>query len=62
MSNLAPEVTKFIEAVCGQGNGCLSISYTTDPHLKSLRSDFIDVSKALVKGRNYLFRDHHNFD
>jgi len=44
MSNWTPEVTQFIEAVCGQGNGVLSISYTTDSHLKSLRSDFIDAS------------------
>ena len=44
MSNWTPEVTQFIEAVCGQGNGFLSISYTTDSHLKSLRSDFIDAS------------------
>ena len=44
MSNFTPEVTKFIQAVCGQGNGFLSVSYTMDSHLKSLRSDFIDAS------------------
>ena len=44
MNNLTPEVTKFILAICGQGNGFLSVSYTMDSHLKSLRSDFIDAS------------------
>ena len=44
MNKFTSEVTKFIQAVCGQGNGFLSISYTMDSHLKSLRSDFIDAS------------------
>ena len=44
MNKFTPEVTKFIQAVCGQGNGFLSVSYTMDSHLKSLRSDYIDAS------------------
>lgn len=44
MTNFTPEVAKFLQAICGQGNGYLSISYTMDSHLKSLRSDFINAS------------------
>ena len=44
MNKFTPDVTKFIQAVCGQGNGFLSVSYTMDSHLKSLRSDYIDAS------------------
>jgi hypothetical protein len=44
MNKFTPEVTKFIQAVCGQGNGFLSVSYTMDSHLKSLRTDFIEAS------------------
>ena len=34
---------EFLTAVCGDGGGLLSISYTMDSHLKSLRSDFLDA-------------------
>ena len=44
MTNFTPEDAKFLQAICGQGNGFLSISYTMDSHLKSLRTDFIDAS------------------
>jgi len=44
MTNLTPDDAKFLQAICGQGNGYLSISYTMDAHLKSLRSDFINAS------------------
>ena len=44
MTNFTPEDSKFLQAICGQGNGYLSISYTMDAHLKSLRSDFIKAS------------------
>ena len=44
MTNFTPEDAKFLQAICGQGNGYLSISYTMDSHLKSLRSNFIDAS------------------
>jgi hypothetical protein len=44
MTNLPTEVLNFLQAVCGQGNGYLSISYTMDSHLKSLRSEFIDAA------------------
>ena len=44
MTNFTPEDAKFLQAICGQGNGYLSISYTMDSHLKSLRTDFIEAS------------------
>jgi len=46
MTNFTPEDAKFLQAICGQGNGYLSISYTMDAHLKSLRSDFINASDS----------------
>ena len=44
MDKPTSDVTKFLAAVCGQGEGFLSISYTTEPHLKSLRSDFFPAT------------------
>jgi hypothetical protein len=44
MSNTTSGQTKFLEAICGDGGGLLSISYTMDSHLKSLRSDFFNAS------------------
>lgn len=38
------ELRNFLSAICGQGHGLLSISYTMDSHLKSLRSDFLNAS------------------
>lgn len=44
MSNTTPNVSEFLKAICGEGGGLLSISYTMDTHLKSLRSDFFLAS------------------
>jgi len=62
MTNFTPEDAKFLQAICGQGNGYLSISYTMDSHLKSLRTDFIEASDiaaettGAVHDRNTLMR------
>jgi hypothetical protein len=36
--------SKFLQAICGDGGGLVSISYTMDSHLKSLRSEFFQAT------------------
>ena len=36
--------SKFLQAICGDGGGLVSISYTMDSHLKSLRSEFLQAT------------------
>ena len=36
--------SKFLQAICGDGGGLVSISYTMDSHLKSLRSEFFHAT------------------
>ena len=44
MSNSTQDVSKFLQAICGDGGGFVSISYTMDSHLKSLRSEFFNAT------------------
>ena len=44
MSNSPNDVSKFLQAICGDGGGLVSISYTMDSHLKSLRSEFFNAT------------------
>lgn len=44
MNNPYPNISNFLNAICGDGGGLVSISYTMDSHLKSLRSEFFNAT------------------
>jgi Primase C terminal 2 (PriCT-2) len=64
MNDFSPDTVDFLRALCGSGAGWLSISYTMESHLKSLRSSFFEATdivgiqrhlESLPKGAQVIF-------